>query len=188
MFIILFWYNILLNSNKELLPIVAQVCKISTYSTKHELFCSVGGITQSSQGCVNIPEYIWRIKLNQVQIQIDIWFLFVSLQENQLNFSVLCDSAISHCLYLSACVKEKGEKVELSITKQLSCLKKSHISAQKRARDVSAAYLWTCFSSAVLLPEWSSKPTTLTCVIFSVPVKPCFSKWSARFRKVRLSR
>lgn len=30
--------------------------------------------------------------------------------------------------------------------------------------------------------------TSLTRVIFSVPVKPCFSKWSARFRKVRLSR
>lgn len=28
----------------------------------------------------------------------------------------------------------------------------------------------------------------LTRVIFSVPVKPCFSKWSARFRKVRRSR
>lgn len=69
--------------------------------------------------------------------------------------------------------------------------KKSHISAEKKKRRTIITHQQhqlfffcktTCFFSAV----WSR--AALTCVIFSVPIKPCFSKWSARFRKVRLSR
>lgn len=93
------------------------------------------------------------------------------MENNAARIFLLYDLTVSN--RASVCVKEK--ECKSGAEHQVLDLKKSHICTEgsRQASDVSHS------SKAATIRTW---------VIFSVPVKPCFSKWSARFKKVRLSR
>lgn len=117
------------------------------------------------------------------------------------NWTLLCfvnQPLVIVSVCVSMCEEGKGDKnVELSF-------QENDLYFFLRKRVISLASVWSAwllmttqhtscqrYEAELSTPlvrngkNWSVK---LTRVIFSVPVRPCFSKWLARFRKVRLSR